>query len=511
MNKLLGPRVLLGVGLVVLAIVVGIGISVFRTRQLHDDALLVSHTHEVIENLAETLSLLKDAETGQRGYIITGDRKFLEPYHAADASIDRSLADFRKLTSDNSRQLDAAGKLESLVARRRDLLKENITLRDAQGFDAARDAVGEGRGKAAMDEVRTQTAAMIAEEERLLTERRDEFTRQFRTAVITGIATAGVGLMMVALFVNLLQRSLVEREAAAAIIHNERERLKITLASIGDGVIVTDVAGHVTFLNGIAEQLTGWLQADAAGRPLTEIFRIVNETTRAEVENPALRSLKEGAIVGLANHTVLIARDGGERAIADSAAPIRGLSADLLGAVLVFRDVTEERGAEKALVASEARQRAVLETSLDAIISCDSSGHIVEFNAAAERMFGYRRTDVVQKELGELIVPPGLRERHRAALHRLVETGKGSILGKRLELAGLRSDGEEFPAELSVMQIAGVDPPLFTAHVRDISDRKTAQRRWTSDYDFWSSRPTSRVPSLAAMPFRRCWKDALRL
>jgi PAS domain S-box-containing protein len=475
MNKLLGARVLLGIGLVVLVIVGGIGISIYRTRQLHDDALWVSHTHEVIQNLTDTLSLLKDLETRQRGYIITGDGKFLQLYGEVGRQLDASLQEFRRLTVDNASQQQAAQELEQLVARRRTLIAANIALYDAQGVDAVGTTISEGTGKAAMDAVRDQVGRMIADERRLLAERRDAFTRQFRTAVITGMVVAAVGLTMVALFINLLRQTWDEREQAAAAIHDERERLKTTLASIGDGVIATDIAGQVTFLNSVAVELTGWTQADAAGRPLTVVFHIVNETTRNEVENPALRCLKEGAVVGLANHTVLIARDGRERAIADSAAPIRGRAGEMTGAVLVFRDVTEDRAAENALSASEARKAAILESALDAIISCDASGHVVEFNPAAERMFGYSREEVVKRELGELIVPFSLRQRHRDALQRLVETGEGSILGRRLEMSALRSDGTEFPVELAITKIEGAGPPLFTAHVREITERKAAQ------------------------------------
>ena len=142
---------------------------------------------------------------------------------------------------------------------------------------------------------------------------------------------------------TLLARRRAERELA-----KERERLQITLASIGDGVISTDTEGRVTFLNGVAEALTGWTQAEAAGRPLVEVFSIIHERTRRPADNPALRALRDGVVVELANHTLLIARDGSERPIDDSAAPIRGDGGAPVGAILVFRDVTERRRAEEA-------------------------------------------------------------------------------------------------------------------------------------------------------------------
>src|SRR5262249_22630420 len=136
--------------------------------------------------------------------------------------------------------------------------------------------------------------------------------------------------------------------------------------------ISTDTEGRVTFMNGVAETLTAWPRAEAIGRPLTIVFNIINERTREPVENPALRALREGTTVGPANHTVLIARDGTERAIADSAAPIREAGGPVLGAVLVFRDVGDRRGAERA----QAFLAAIVESSDDAIVSKTLEGVI---------------------------------------------------------------------------------------------------------------------------------------
>ncbi len=143
-------------------------------------------------------------------------------------------------------------------------------------------------------------------------------------------------------------RDITERKLAEKALQKQSEWLRVTLASIGDAVITTDTEERVTSLNPIAELLTGWAQQDAQGEPLARVFQIVNETSRQPVENPALRSLREGKIVGLANHTILIAKDGAERAIDDSAAPIKDEQGTIIGVVLIFRDVSERRRAEQA-------------------------------------------------------------------------------------------------------------------------------------------------------------------
>ena len=122
----------------------------------------------------------------------------------------------------------------------------------------------------------------------------------------------------------------------------------MTLASIGDGVITTDADGRITLLNPVAERLTGWKNEEAAGQPVQYVFHIINEVSREEAENPVTKALQQGRIVGLANHTILIAKDGSERPIGDSAAPIKNDQGETIGVVLVFRDVSEERMAAEA-------------------------------------------------------------------------------------------------------------------------------------------------------------------
>jgi PAS domain S-box-containing protein len=156
----------------------------------------------------------------------------------------------------------------------------------------------------------------------------------------------------------LLARERAERELIAtkealerktAELAEQRESFRVTLASIGDAVITTDMEAKITFLNPVAETMTGWKSAEAIGQALETVFNIMNDQTRQPAPNPVTRVLREGAVVGLSNHTVLIARDGKETAIGDSAAPIQDETGKILGAVMVFHDVTEQRKAENAL------------------------------------------------------------------------------------------------------------------------------------------------------------------
>jgi PAS domain S-box-containing protein len=191
----------------------------------------------------------------------------------------------------------------------------------------------------------------------------------------------------------------------------QRDWLRVTLSSIGDAVITTDVDGCVSFLNPVAQKLTGWTLDEALGVPLQTVFKIVNEETRRTVEDPATKALREGLVVGLANHTLLIAKDGSERPIDDSAAPIRDLGGKTIGVVLVFRDVTERRKAERALHESEERFRLLVEGSRDyAIFMLDPQGYVETWNPGAEYLKGYKAEEIIGQHFSRFILLKPCRE-----------------------------------------------------------------------------------------------------
>jgi PAS domain S-box-containing protein len=261
-----------------------------------------------------------------------------------------------------------------------------------------------------------------------------------------------------------------------------RERLATILTSIGDAVIVTDTQGRVAFMNPVAQALTGWSQEDAAGQHLDRVFVIINEETRQAVESPVAKVLREGAIVGLANHTVLIARDGSERLIDDSGAPVRTEAGALAGVVLVFRDITERKQAEAALRESELRFRSVVESAADAIIVADGEGRILSWNPAAQLIFGYAKDEVLGQPL-TILMPERYREAHRRGVERMRATGESRLIGKTLEAHWLRKDGREFPLECSLAMWTVGTETFFSGILRDLTERKRVERRLAAQYE----------------------------
>ena len=348
------------VALLVVALVIDAGLALHNIREVAVSLQWVSHTNEVLARLEAVLSTLKDAETGQRGYLLTGEASYLEPYREAVDRLPGQTTALRQLTLDNPAQTARVLRLDELATQRMAILKRGLDLAGldpdrGRGLSSGRQTVLSGEGKEVMDRIRSEVDEMERVERELLEERGAIARGAARTAVVTTVVALVIGLALVALVVWLFARNLAIRQRASEVLHAERERFRTTLTSIGDAVMVADAQGRVTLLNPVAEALTGW-DADALGQPVEAVFRILNEETREPVENPVGKVLREGAVVGLGNHTVLIGRDGRERPIDDSGAPIRDWRGRVVGVVLVFRDITERRAAERRLHENDRRK-----------------------------------------------------------------------------------------------------------------------------------------------------------
>jgi PAS domain S-box-containing protein len=255
----------------------------------------------------------------------------------------------------------------------------------------------------------------------------------------------------------------------------QREVLRATLRSIGDAVITTDTHGCVTYMNAVAESLTGWKLADAVDRPLATVFQIVNEDSRAAVKSPEGPALRDGVAVGLASHTVLLRKDGVQLPIDDSVAPIRDEFGHVSGAVLIFRDVSTQRQIEddKASQLLTARLLAsIIENSDDAIISKSLDGIIQSWNAAAERMFGHTAEQAIGRHISLIIPPERIAEEDRI----IAELKAGQRID-HFETERVRADGRRLVVSLTISPIKDAAGVVVGASkiARDITDRKRTQ------------------------------------
>jgi PAS domain S-box-containing protein len=271
-----------------------------------------------------------------------------------------------------------------------------------------------------------------------------------------------------------------ERRAAETLrrtqeeVRQSEESLRATLYSIGDGVLATDERARVTRVNPVAERLTGWRESEARGHPIEEIFDIVNEKTRARAVNPVARVLAEGVVVGLANHTALISRDGSQRPIADSGAPIRDLAGKPSGAVLVFRDVTDERAAEEALRQSEEKLRLMIASVRDyAFYMLDREGRVASWNPGAERIKGYRPEEILGQSFSRFFTPEDVAQQ-KPARELEIAAAEGHFAEESWRV---RKDGSRFWASVVITPIRDPSNHLmgFVKITRDMTERRNAE------------------------------------
>jgi len=334
-------------------------VSYLSVMRLKANAASVEHTHRVLGSLELLLAATTDSETAERGYVITGDTSYLEPYRRSAAVVDDQSKRLRELTADNRLQQQRLDVVLPLVAERLESLRKVIELRSDEGFAPAQSEILTGKGKLFHDRIRALIDQLKGTELSLLRERE-----------------------------QLTQRSAMFAQATI----------------IAGGFLACAIVGWALFA----------VRRDFAGR------------TRAEL---ALREAKDQ----------LEAR-------------------------------VRQRTAELAL--SYERTRAIFDTALDGVVAMDGGGRITEFNPAAERIFGHRRSEVIGLPLAEVIIPDALRERHRTGLARYLATGEAAVLGRRIEITGLRADGSQVPVELSINRMPGDGPPSFAGFVRDISERQ---------------------------------------
>lgn len=310
-----------------------------------------------------------------------------------------------------------------------------------------------------------------------------EVVAEARQRSVGGLLLAGGGIVTAALL--LLALAAVQRRnawrARYQVERSEREALeeyRATLLGIGDGVLSCDAQGRVRRLNPVAEALTGWTEGEAQGRPVREVFRIVDEDGGAELESPVERVLREGRAVGLNDHTLLVARDGRARPIADSGAPVQREDGTLAGAVLVFRDRSTERAAIKALRASESRQRRLFEGSADALLLLDMDRQrFVDCNDAAVMLLGLdHRDEVLDTHPAELSPPRQDDGRDSGAkATEMIETARREGF-HRFEWTHSSRMRAPFPVDVLLTPITEGPPALALVTWRDLGEVKRAAR-----------------------------------
>jgi PAS domain S-box-containing protein len=480
-----------------LIVTTAIATSFWSFNQIKQATKEKEHVNVVISNAENLLSMLKDAESGQRGYLLTGDDSFLEPYLHAKNNIVADLNLLHQQTKIQASQQHLAT-ISPLISAKLADMAIAIELRRNQEIDKATIEVRQRQGKRLMDSIRAElnefskvekASAMLIDIQLQSTMR-----RMFNIIILAGVSSTLFALAFIYLvyrrnqqkfkdLVHLETKSLLKKQEDSnkqlvlinTSLEISEEKLAVTINSIGDAVIVTDDKGNLTMFNPLAEKLTGWSKAEAIGLPVSDVFHILNQETRQPKAIPILETLEHGTIQGMANHTVLISRNGSESSIADSCAPIRNKTGKMVGTVMVFRDVSKEYATQRQLSDSAAIIEAILNSVVDGIITFHARDGIIKtVNPSAERMFGYDATELIGKNFSILI--PELDQNKRDGTLSDYKASKEAIAtGHGREVIGWGKGNIAFPVEIAVneMWLGGIR--FFSCILRDITLRKLVE------------------------------------
>jgi PAS domain S-box-containing protein len=466
-------------------------------QQIADASRERRHSRDVITTAQVFLLALTDAETSQRGFALTGSATYLQPYLAAHDQVKTRFQALQALS-----KLPAAQRHLALVA---PLLDEKmselaavIELRRTGQPGAAQALVTSGAGRQLMVQIRAELGDFMGLQEEAQARHNDEFDAAMRQMLGIMVAFSLLALFFSVSMAYLLYqraqqqvkerfhlqtRQMLQQQEESNVqlrqtllkLQDSENKLAVTLSSIGDGVIATDAAACVTLLNPVAQRLTGWTEEQALGQPIDAVFCIVNKETRLPATIPVALALAHGTVQGLANHTVLIDRSGLEYDIADSCAPIRDHQDAVVGAVLVFRNVTVEYAVQQSLRDSAALVQTILNTVVDGIVTLHAQGGLIETaNPAIEKMFGYSAAELVGQGFG-LLIPELDQEQHRVSLTHYGASAEQRASGVGREVMGRRKNGSLFPLEIAVSEMQLGGQAYFTGILRDNTTRKQAE------------------------------------
>jgi|GEM_PF-1648081 len=496
-------------------------VSYRSLTSLIDEMQWVTHTHQVLERLDATLSAVTKAESSQRGYLLTGDKTYLDDYHESLDEVHTALFQVQAITSDNPQQQLNLNYLESSIAARTEQLQHRVDLLQNKGLAAAQQAMVANNGRANMQAVRSDIARMERIEQGLLEQRKQKVQHSARRAILTAFTGIGLSFLILAIVYRLMNREIKQRQQAEQSLQQQSEQVRllrdIAIASnqattieealqigldrmcqylkwpLGHAYLVDtngkellstklwhlETPTHFDSFRKITEEqpipvgkgLPGQVLATTNAVWISDVLQDTNSVKflRAHIAPEA------GIRAGFA-FPILVGTQGVGVLEFFSMEPVEP-DEDLL-AILVpigsqLGRVVERVRAEAALRQSEERFRSVTESANEAIISADSQSRIIAWNKGAENIFGYTADEILGQSLTKLM-PERYHAAHCAGVTRFQATGEARVIGTTVELEGLRKDGNEFPLQLSVSTWQVNGESFYSGIISDITTRKQA-------------------------------------
>lgn len=457
-------------------IIVISSLSVFR---LVDNNLLERHTYEVMISIDAVISDLQNAETGQRGYVLTGRAEYLEPYTTASQVLSSDLQNLQDLINDNPAQQERLSRMRPLIDEKIADLQISVVLRNVGGFNEALKGVLTEKGKQIMDSIRLIVTEMKGEESNLLQIRLADTDKTITTLKDVLLFGGMAGLLFYLLVNYIIGHFIIEGLIKKPIFQREKQLLE----SVGDGVVAIDRSFKITLFNKAATILTGWSAEEAIGKPFRSIIQFVDANTKKEKVVFIEEAMLYGEIRSMENHTVLIQKDGREMPVGDSASPVFDASHQVDGCIIVFRDMSREyeKANELAVIAKE--KETMFASIGDGLLTTDVQGNITFINKTAEKLLGYKNEEVMGKVYSEIVlaedekgaaVPSDIRPINLALAAGATTTTTTTTV---LTYNYLRKDKTKFPVAVTVTPVILDGKIIGTVEVfRDITKEKEIDR-----------------------------------
>jgi PAS domain S-box-containing protein len=447
---------------VALAALVGIGaFSFLSLSRLKNTSNQVEHTYKVINKLGTLLSQLTDAETGQRGYLLTGELRYLKPYNNAIASIDKNLDELQKLTANNPDQQQHMTQLSPLITFKLAELKETITLRQSQGYEAALRVVKTDRGKQAMEEIRAIVKVMEDEELQLLKQRSDE--QQVQRTLLT-IFGSLIGVLSLGGAILLLNRNVFQRRQSEKTLESTEEKFRQMAENINEVFWMSSAdLSEVLYISPVYQQIWGRTCESLYTNPKSFL-----EAIHPEDRERVIANLQQNIKTEFDIEYRIIWQDGTVRWIWDRSVPIYNQVGEVYRRAGIAQDISDRKQAEQKI----RFQSRLLDAVEQAVIATDLEGNIIYWNHYAEVLYGWSAAEVMGRLVVDVVPAASTKEQAAKLMSRLQvgESWSGEFLVQR-------RDGTTFPAMVfdspiyneqgSLIGIVGVSV--------DITERKRAE------------------------------------
>jgi PAS domain S-box-containing protein len=450
-------------GLLILFIISSIAFLSFKKN---DQKEIQEHnSFHILSTNKEILVLVKDIESTNRGYMISGKIQFLESYYESKKLLLVELSKFQKIDPNNIRLQQNILHLKKAIFDKIDFIDKKIQLRIARGHELSAAELNIAKGKKLMDSIQ-MTSISIEQQELLALHKSQIVVAQLEHTIKAILLIGTVMTILIFLIVYLsLIKQIEKRRKNEELLFIQNEWHTQTLLCIGDGVITTNILGEITMLNNAASEITGWNNEDAKGKHMDLIFDIIDEKTGKKAINPATIALQENRTVLLAQNTLLKTKEGKLICIEDSGATIQNRSGNIIGSVLIFRDTTDRKKAER-------ERDLIYTTSLD-MIGIVKGDRFISINPAFEKILGYPEEEITSRPLLDFIHKDDIE----SSRHELERTYSGlSVINFVNRYRN--KDGHYIWIEWNAIPLGDI---LF-ANGRDISERIKAEEATKAAY-----------------------------